>query len=145
LRTDYTQRHAVFHHPNPNAAAVDVDPWLAELTHLDNFLETYFDTFARDEVASLKSANSTAVPWASVSASSWHDLRGRFLSEGMSLVVRREKMDEMPPSPLEQALEAVFNSAPSTTHAYISAPNAKALEAHTDPYDVFVLQVRQRK
>jgi hypothetical protein len=141
LATVYSHGPALF---RADAPAVAADPWLRELQNVDQFMDTYFLAFSDATVAQLKSNQSDAAAWPP-NINSWGDLRGRFLSEGMSLVVRRENMDEMPRSPLEQALEALFNSAPSTTHAYISAPNAKALKAHTDPYDVFVLQVRQRK
>jgi ribosomal protein L16 Arg81 hydroxylase len=65
-----------------------------------------------------------------------------FLSTGQSAVVKLEYMNET--LPLSAALAKRFSTVMST-HPYISAPNAQALGAHTDPYDVFVVQTYGQK
>ena len=66
----------------------------------------------------------------------------RFLTTGQSAVVKLEYLNQT--LPLSAALASRFSTLIST-HPYISAPNAQALGAHTDPYDVFVVQTYGEK
>jgi hypothetical protein len=50
----------------------------------------------------------------------------------MSVVVRRENMG-MQEEPLEIAIKDTLRSSGVTTHAYLSAGEAHALEPHVDP------------
>ncbi|EDQ84448.1 uncharacterized protein MONBRDRAFT_12796 [Monosiga brevicollis MX1] len=65
------------------------------------------------------------------------------LADGNSFVVKTEATDR-PYSILQRQLQALFTTM-TNVHAYISPPNAQALAPHTDPYDVFVVQVYGQK
>jgi len=79
------------------------------------------------------------------SDSSFSDLEN-LLHGGASFVLRYEHLPEKnrPMFELETALNAM-SGIPTSIHLYVSSPGAKVLEAHTDPYDVLVFQVKGSK
>ena len=70
----------------------------------------------------------------------------RMLKEGSSFVFRYEHVpvENRPMYKLEHALTEM-TGVPTSIHMYVSAPGAKVLEPHTDPYDVMVFQIQGSK
>ncbi|EDQ86583.1 uncharacterized protein MONBRDRAFT_28190 [Monosiga brevicollis MX1] len=135
------------------AAQNDLDPRLAAADPWLDHLHRAADTWLAAELPQLVQANALTVRDAqgqitSVPApilSNWSLLAPRLRRDHLSLVFRREQLDAQNYSVLETTLQAVFGSASTTAHAYLSAPGARALQPHTDPYDVIVVQLAGRK
>ena len=70
----------------------------------------------------------------------------RALEAGTSLTLQFEYVSA-PHRPLRWLSEGLFNltGIPASVHLYCSAPGAKVLQPHTDPYDVLVWQLRGTK
>ena len=107
-----------------------IDAWSLELQQPSDFMARYWTTLlGTAKAASLRDAKGKEVAFPD---SSWQEFQQDFFSDGMSMVVRREHMgweDE----PLEAAIKATLRSSGATTHAYLSAGQAHALEPHVDP------------
>ena len=99
------------------------------------YLEANFDRLDDQNAVTLRNATGDSIAYESLDI----DL---FLTTGQSAVVKLEYLNQT--LPLSAALASRFSTLIST-HPYISAPNAQALGAHTDPYDVFVVQTYGEK
>ena len=77
--------------------------------------------------------------------STFKDVQDLF-QNGASFVFRYEQLPEeiRPMFELEKALTGT-SGIPTSIHLYVSAPGAKVLDPHTDPYDVMVFQIQGTK
>eukprot|EP00045_Choanoeca_perplexa_P018469 m.292733 g.292733 ORF g.292733 m.292733 type:complete len:3199 (-) comp17828_c0_seq1:4442-14038(-) len=131
----YQQRMHIFE-SSPSLLS-PVDAWTSELQEPNKFMTKYWDSLlVTDGAASLRNNKGKEI---SMPEGSWEDYQDEFYANGVSVVVRRENM-QMQDEPLEIAIKETLLSSGVTTHAYISAGEAHALEPHVDPYDVFVIQ-----
>ena len=124
----YQQRMHVFN------SALDglksVDSWISELQQPNDFVAKYWDTVL--DTANAASLRDSRGKELALPSGSWQDFQRDFYSNGMSMVVRREHM-AMDEAPLEAAIKGTMRSSGATTHAYLSADQAHALEPHVDP------------
>ena len=134
-------QHIVF----PRHGDADKQKFLQQLAAADelynqfkdptSYLEANFNRLDDQDAVDLRNASGDGINYDSLDI----DL---FLTTGQSAVVKLEKLNQT--LPLSVALAKRF-STDISTHPYISAPNAQALVAHTDPYDVFVVQTYGQK
>jgi len=112
-----------------------VDQLYGQFNNPMTYLEARFDSLDDNGAVDLRNATGERINYDSLDVN-------LFLTTGQSAVVKLEYLNET--LPLSVALATRF-STDISTHPYISAPNAQALAAHTDPYDVFVVQTHGQK
>eukprot|EP00045_Choanoeca_perplexa_P006861 m.59743 g.59743 ORF g.59743 m.59743 type:complete len:2336 (-) comp13823_c0_seq5:1666-8673(-) len=107
-----------------------VEYFETELHHAPQEAVTFFDSNA-DEMNAARALKNQSI--------------SELLASGVSVVVKREHQYRLESvSLLQTDLQRQFGTE-TTVHAYVSPSQAQALKPHTDPYDVFVVQVSGEK
>ena len=112
----------------PNLSAVDA--WIPELQTPDAFISKHWGALL--DTTNAISLRSSKGKTAKLPEASWQEYKQEFYDNGMSLVVRREHMG-VEESALESAIKDTMRTTGASTHAYLSAGQAHALEPHVDP------------